>query len=339
MARNIFRVEDTRELRREEILMDTGIRGVHHVTAIAEDPNRNIAFYAEILGLKLVKLTVNFDDPSTYHFYYGDETGRPGTILTFFVWPGAQRGRRGPGQVTALTFSIPEGSMSFWVDRLRSQNAPVQGPTKRFNEEVLAVRDPDGLHLELVEAPGSTVTGVPEASNVPIDHAINGFYAVTLLESSWEETDSLLTQTLGFQRTSEQGSRIRYLVGPEDQGTALDVVHVTDEPEGIVSVGTVHHVAWRAPNDEQQIAWRKKIVDIGVHVTPVIDRRYFKSIYFREPGGALFEIATDQPGFAIDEEPGKLGTGLMLPPWLEAYRSGLERQLPRLVVPRLGRAA
>jgi glyoxalase family protein len=344
LARNTLiirpiKVEDTLQLRTEVTAMETGIRGAHHITAIAEEPNRNIAFYTKILGLKFVKLTVNFDDPSTYHFYYGDEKGRPGTILTFFVWPGAQIGRKGPGQVTAVTFSIPEGSMSFWMDRLRRQNAPVQGLTKRFNEDVLAVEDPDGLHLELVEVPGSTATGVSKDDVVPIDHAITGFYAVTLLESACEETDLLLTDTLGFQRTIEEGNRIRYLAGPNGKGTALDVVHAPDELAGIVAVGTVHHVAWRTPDDEQQIAWRKKIVDIGLNVTPVIDRRYFKSIYFREPGGVLFEIATDRPGFAIDEEPGKLGTGLMLPPWLEAYRSRLERELPQLAVLRMGQAA
>jgi glyoxalase family protein len=316
--------------------MNKDIFGVHHITAIASDPNRNIAFYTEILGLKLVKLTVNFDDPGTYHFYYGDEIGHPGTILTFFPWPDAPRGRRGSGQATVVTFAIPNGSMSFWVDRLRRHDALVGELTARFNEGALPFSDPDGLQLELVEAP---VNGTRKNNygSIPIERAITGISGVTLLESTVQETDSLLTRTLGFQRTDQEGNRTRYLAGAT--GTQVDLVHMPDEPLGAVAVGTVHHVAWRIADEERQRVWRKEIVDTGLNVTPIINRHYFKSIYFREPGGVLFELATDPPGFAIDEEPDKLGSRLVLPPWLEADRAKLEQRLPRLALPKLGRAA
>jgi glyoxalase family protein len=202
------------------------IGGVHHVTAIADDPNRNIAFYTQILGLKLVKLTVNFDDPSTYHLYYGDEIGRPGTLLTFFVWPGAQRGRDGHGQLAAVAFAIPRGSMSFWIERLRKHETLIQGPAKRFDEEVLTVYDPDGLRLELVEVSTAVTKGVCKNCSIPVDQAIIGLHAVTVLEASRARTDSLLTQTLGFQFMNEESNRIRYLPGPVDGGTVLDLVHV-----------------------------------------------------------------------------------------------------------------
>jgi glyoxalase family protein len=318
--------------------MNRDILGVHHVTAIAGDPNRNIAFYTEILGLNLVKLTVNFDDLGTYHFYYGDEIGHPGTILTFFPWLDAPRGRRGSGQVTAVTFAIPSGSMSFWVDRLRRHDVSVGELTARFNEEALPFKDPDGLQLELVEAPEDG-TRRNNHGSIPIEHAITRIHGVALLESSAAETDSMLTRILGFQRANREGDRTRYSAGPTARGTHVDLVHMPDEPLGAVAVGTVHHVAWRVADEERQKAWRKEIVDAGLNVTPIINRDYFKSIYFREPGGVLFELATDPPGFAIDEEPDKLGTRLMLPPWLEADRAKLERRLPRLTLPKFGRAA
>ena len=318
--------------------MNRDILGVHHVTAIAGDPNRNIAFFSEILGLKLVKVTVNFDDPGTYHFYYGDEVGHPGTVLTFFSWPDAPRGRRGSGQATAVTFGIPVGSMPFWVDRLRRHDVPVGQLTPRFNEEAVTFYDPDGLQLELVEAPENDARRNNHGS-IPAEHAITGVRGVTLLESSASETDSLLTGALGFHRLGREGNRTRYAAGPSGRATQVDLVHVPDGPPGAVAVGTVHHVAWRVADEERQKAWRKEIVDAGLNVTPIIDRRYFKSIYFREPGGVLFELATDPPGFSIDEEPDNLGTRLVLPPWLEPERSKLEQRLPRLALPKLGRAA
>ena len=318
--------------------MNKDIFGVHHVTAIASDPNRNIAFYTEILGLKLVKLTVNFDDPGTYHFYYGDEIGHPGTVLTFFPWPDAPRGRRGSGQAAAVTFAIPSGSMSFWVDRLRRHEVVVGELTARFNEEALHIQRSRWI---ATRTGGSSWNGTRknDYGSVPIEHAITGIHGVTLLESAAPETDSLLTGTLGFQRVDQEGNRTRYVAGPTGRGTQVDLVHMPDEPQGAVAVGTVHHVAWRIADEEQQKTWRQKIVDIGLNVTPIINRHYFKSIYFREPGGVLFELATDPPGFTIDEEPDKLGTRLVLPPWLESERSQIEKRLPRLALPKFGRAA
>ncbi|MGO9123134.1 MAG: ring-cleaving dioxygenase [Desulfomonilaceae bacterium] len=318
--------------------MDREIFGVHHVTAIASDPNRNIAFYTEILGLRLVKLTVNFDDPGSYHFYYGDEVGHPGTLLTFFVWPDAPRGRKGSRQVAAVTFGIPFGSMSFWMDRLHRHDGAVGELTERFNEEALTFNDPDGVQLELIEV-RATRRIENKYGPIPVGHAITGIHGVTLLESALQETDSLLTHTLGFNRINQEGNRTRYVAGPTGHGRRVDLVHVPHEPRSSVAVGMVHHVAWRVANEEQQRSWREQIVDVGLNVTPVIDRRYFKSIYFREPGGVLFELATDPPGFTIDEEPDKLGTRLVLPPWLESERRQIEERLPLLTLPKFHRAA
>lgn len=314
--------------------MDKDISGVHHVTAIASDPDRNIAFYTEILGLKLVKLTVNFDDPGSYHFYYGDCVGHPGTLLTFFVWPDASRGRKGSGQVTAVKFGIPSGAMSYWVDRLRRHSLITADLNARFDEETLKFNDPNGLQLELIEVGQYSATDSKHGP-IPSEHAIIGIHGVTLFEAALQATDSLLTGTLGFKRMDQEVARARYLSGH----TFVDLVHKPNEPSGFVSVGTVHHVAWRVANEEQQKSWRERIVDVGLSVTPVIDRRYFKSIYFREPGGVLFELATDPPGFAVDEEVDDLGTRLVLPPWLESERSQIEMRLPRLTLPKFHRAA
>jgi len=228
--------------------------------------------------------------------------------------------------------------MPFWVDRLRRHEVVVGELTARFKEGALPFSDPDGLQLELVEASGNG-TRKNNYGSIPIEHAITGIHGVTLLESAAPETDSLLTETLGFQSVNREGNRTRYLAGRTGRGTTVDLVHMPGEPQGAVAVGTVHHVAWRITDEERQRAWRKEIVDTGLNVTPIINRHYFKSIYFREPGGVLFELATDPPGFAIDEEPDKLGARLVLPPWLEADRAKLEQRLPRLALPKLGRAA
>ncbi len=314
--------------------MNKDIIGVHHVTAIASDPNRNIAFYTTVLGLKLVKITVNFDDPGSYHFYYGDKIGHPGTLLTFFLWPDAPRGRRGPGQVTAVKFAVPSGSMPFWADRLRNHQLIVQDFSPRFDEEALVFNDPDGLQLELTEVDESRTTH-NEYGPIPTEYAITHIHGVTLLEPASEATDSLLTGTLGFQPVRQELIGTRYRAGH----TLVDLVHTTEKRQGFVSVGTVHHVAWRIADQEQQRNWREQIRGVGLNVTPIMDRRYFKSIYFREPGGVLFELATDPPGFAIDEEVDELGTRLVLPPWLESERNQIEERLPRLTLPKFDRAA
>ena len=310
------------------------ILGIHHITAIAGDPQRNIDFYTQILGLRLVKLTVNYDDPHTYHLYYGDKIGHPGTILTFFPWPGAPRGRRGTGQVTSTSFLIPEDSIPYWRDRLKQNNVRVEESTSRFKneEEIITFYDRDDLKLELVASSvASTSKYVPwEKTPVPEKNAIRGFYGITLSEEGYERTASLLKDTMGFRLVREEGERFRYEASEGGPSTYIDLLCQPALPRGEVLAGTVHHVAWRTPNNDQQKAWRQEIVKVGLNPTPVIDRQYFHSVYFREPGGVLFEVATDPPGFAIDEPEEKLGTNLKLPPWLEPSRKHIEQALPKL---------
>jgi glyoxalase family protein len=309
------------------------IPGIHHITAIAGDPQRNVDFYVGTLGLHMVKRTVNFDDPGTYHFYYGDEAGLPGSLLTFFPWPSAPRGRVGTGQASATSYSIPAKSIGFWFDRLKRMDVAAYGPVARFGDQVISFDDPDGLPLELV----APVTPDPRSpwrgGSVPAEHAIRGFHSVTLLEARAEGTAGLLTGTMGFRASGEAGERRRFVTGGGGSGSIVDLIQVPGSQRGVVAVGTVHHVAWRARDDAAQEAWRKAIAALGYDVTPVIDRKYFHSIYFREPGGVLFEIATDPPGFAIDESPDRLGTSLVLPPWLGPRRAELEAVLPPIRLP------
>jgi glyoxalase family protein len=310
------------------------ILGVHHVTAIAGDPQRNMDFYVGVMGLRLVKVTVNFDEPTTYHLYYGDEVGHPGTILTFFAWPGGPNGRVGTGQLTATSFSIPETAISFWMDRFKNYNVPFQGPIARFKEQVLSFSDPDGLQLELVATQNRQLDRVWKDGPVPSEYGLRGFHSVALSEAGLERTTSLLTETMGFRRVGQIENRCRFEVGAGVAGATVDVLTEPGTPRGIVSVGSVHHVAWRTPEDDQQKAWREQLVEAGMNVTAIIDRKYFHSIYYREPGGVLFEIATDPHGFAVDESAQDLGGRLMLPPWLEPHRSEIEQALPPLTLPR-----
>ena len=269
------------------------IPGLHHVTAIASNPQRNLDYYTTILGLRLVKLTVNFDDPGTYHFYFGDQAGTPGTILTFFPWPGASRGKQGTGFVTEVSFAVPRGATDYWTKKLdREPDA----------EGVFRFEDPDGLALSI--RPAAEGSG----------HAIERIAEVTLSERDLDPTQALLTKTMGVT-----------------EGVSLS--HRPDSHRGVQGAGTVHHVAFRAEDDARQLEWQQLLMREGLHVTEVLDREYFHSIYFREPGGVLFEIATDPPGFAIDEAPEKLGTHLKLPPGLESRRTEIERVLPKLRLP------
>lgn len=313
--------------------MDGSVLGVHHVTAIASDPQRNVDFYAGLLGLRLVKVTVNFDDPSSYHFYYGDALGHPGTLLTFFAWPGGLRGRRGTGQIAATTFTIPEAALDYWTERLSQQGVRYDGPVTRFGAPTLAFHDPDGLALELVAHEDGARRPGWDRGPVPAEHAIRGVHAVTLWEHDPAATTVLLSETMGFRREGKDGDITRYAVGEGLPGALVDVRAASSVERGHVAVGSVHHVAWRTPTDDEQLAWRERLAALGLHVTPVMDRQYFKSIYFREPGGVLFEIATDPPGFATDETPAELGTHLKLPPWLEPHRAALQQELPPLRLP------
>lgn len=310
------------------------IAGIHHVTAIASDPQRNIDFYVGLLGLRLVKLTVNFDDPKSYHLYYGDKVGHPGTILTFFAWPYGPQGRPGTGQLTTTSFSIPEGSMEFWMEQFRRHGIPFHGPTAKFGEQILTFNDPDALQLELVTCQDTHEGELWEDGPIPAKYAIRRFRGVTLTESNYDRTASLLTQTLGFRKSQEHNALTRFVTV---NGTTVDLLVPRDLFRGEVSVGTVHHVAWRTPDDDQQKTWRERLVKLGLNVTPVIDRTYFHSIYFREPGGVLFEIATDPPGFTVDEPAEQLGMQLRLPPWLEPQRQELMEALPHVQNPTIVR--
>jgi predicted esterase/catechol 2,3-dioxygenase-like lactoylglutathione lyase family enzyme len=313
--------------------MSIRFRGIHHVTAIASDPQRNLDFWSGLLGLRLVKRTVNFDDPGTYHLYYGDAAGNPGTIMTFFTWPGAPRGGAGAGQVVATAFSIPEGSLGYWTGRLVEHGVRFDRPRQRFGETFLSFSDPDGIGAELVARPRRD--GDFEAwdgSPVPAEHAIRGVAGITIISADRDATTDLLTEVLGFEAAGEEDGRPRYLAaGPGS--SFVDVLDGAGWPPGDTAVGTVHHVAWRAPDEETQASWRGELEGRGLNVTPVLDRNYFRSIYFREPGNVLYEIATDPPGFDADERADHLGESLKLPPWLEDDRTSIEATLPPLHLP------
>jgi glyoxalase family protein len=306
------------------------ILGIHHVTAIAGEAQANLDFYAGILGLRLVKLTVNYDDVTSYHLYYGDGQGHPSTIMTFFPWPDAFKGRVGTGQLTVTSFAVPERSLSFWKNRFVEHQVSFQEGRTDFDEEMVFFTDRDGLQLELIATLNANPERAWEHGPVPTDYAIRGFHHVTLSENGYEATASLLADTLGFKSIQQHGNRFRYAAGDSGPGTIVDVVCAPEGRPGRVAVGTVHHVAWRTSTDAQQIEFRELIKDLDYNVTPVIDRTYFHSIYFREPGGVLFEIATDPPGFAVDEPAESLGRSLVLPKWLEPLRPQLERELPTI---------
>ena len=298
--------------------------GIHHVTAVAGDPGENVQFYREELGLRLVKRTVNFDDPTTYHLYYGDEAGTPGTILTFFPFENGRPGTPGRGQTTATAFVVPEGSLDYWTERFDERDVKYGELTERFGASVLPFEDGDGQPLELVE--GESDIEPWSDGPVPEEHAIRGFHGVTLHSTDPEATGTVL-ETLGYERAEEDDDRVRYVAG--ERASVVDVL-TSDGPRGRPGVGTVHHVAFRAADDDAQAELGATVSEIGMSTTPQKDRQYFRSIYFREPGGVLFEVATDVPGFATDEDISGLGSALKLPPWLEDERERLEDALPPL---------
>ncbi|MGE3661541.1 MAG: ring-cleaving dioxygenase [Pseudonocardia sp.] len=306
--------------------------GLHHVTAIAGDPQRNVDFYTRVLGLRLVKRTVNFDAPDTYHLYYGDTAGNPSTLLTFFPWADVPAGRQGAGLTTATAFSVPGESLGWWQRRLAELGVDAGAPVSRDGEEVLTLRDPDGLVIDLVAAPGDARSGWDGAADVPAEHAVRGLHAVTLSEAALEPTQRMLADLLGMKLAGEDGDRTRFTMGAGD-GTAVDVL-ADVRRYGLQAGGTVHHIAFRVRDRATQEAWRRQLVELGVPVTDIRDRQYFTSIYFREPGGVLFEIATDEPGFTVDEPLLELGRALKLPPWLEPSREQIEAALPPLEVAR-----
>jgi glyoxalase family protein len=303
--------------------------GIHHVTAICSEPQRNVAFYTGGLGLRLVKRTVNFDDPRAWHLYYGDETGSPGTALTFFAWRQFEPARKGVGLASATAFIIPERSLAYWTERLGQRGIPYDPPEQRLGQTVVAFRDPDGMSLELVATIGARALPAWSGGDVPSEHAIRGFAGVTLAVAEAGPTARVLTEVFGWREDGREHDRHRFRCADGLLGAAVDLLVRADDLAR-VGVGSVHHVAFRAADDAAEIAMATRARAQGLRPTDPIDRLYFRSVYFREPGGVLFEIATDGPGFTADEPKESLGTSLRLPPWLEARRAEIAAALPPL---------
>ncbi len=320
--------------------MQAAVHGIHHVTAIAGDPQENLDFYVGVMGLRLVKKSVNQDVTHTYHLFYADEQGTPGTDLTFFPWPDMAPARTGAGFTVEVSFAAPPGSLPFWRERLERADVEVRPEERRFGETVLPFCDPHGLPLALVE----TAAGRPFApwgdSPVPVERQLRGMHSVRLWERDTNATEALLTRLMGFELTGEEHGWRRFGVdagsgtvgGP---GGLVDLKAVPGERRGAWGTGGVHHVAWRVRDDDEQMSLRAAIETVGLSPTPQIDRFWFRSVYFREPGGVLFELATDGPGFARDEDHARLGEQLILPPWLEKDRRQIEAALPPLVAPKV----
>lgn len=300
--------------------------GLHHVTAIARDPQQNVDFYATVLGLRLVKQTVNFDAPHVWHLYYGDEAGTPASLMTFFPWPGISRGKVGAGITSVTSFSIPSGSTGFWLERLRSLAVPAEPLAA---EPGISLVDPDGMLIELLESPGDERSGWDGFGRIQQEHAIRGLHTVTFAERELDPTALMLTEMLGMKKGANDHN---FQMADGGAGAFVRVQPGLQE-RALQAGGTVHHVAFRAPDLQTMSNWQHELMEQGIAVTEIMDRQYFKSIYFREPGGVLFEIATDDPGFAIDEPLLELGKALKLPPWLEPSREQIAASLPKLEVP------
>ena len=313
--------------------MTASTQGLHHVTAIGGDPQRNVDFYVRAMGLRLVKRTVNFDSPGSYHLYYGDTEGRPGSLLTFFPWKGVPAGRVGAGQSTTTAFSVPAGSLGWWAEHLREVGVASAISSSGSEEERLSLRDPDGLQIDLVASSVVDPRAPWDSADVPAEHAIRGQHSSVLTVRDPAGTASVLTDDLGLRLVDERDGRFRFAAGDGGPGAIVDVVADPGAQQGLTAGGTVHHVAFRVPGRVEQQAWRDELVDRGHQVTQILDRQYFTSIYFREPGGVLFEIATDTPGFDIDEPLLELGRSLRLPPWLEPSRADIEAAVPPLRLP------
>ncbi|WP_264538176.1 ring-cleaving dioxygenase [Flavobacterium sp. N1736] len=311
--------------------MENKILGLHHITAIAGDAKRNFNFYANILGLRFIKKTVNFDDPGTYHFYFGDEVGSAGTILTFFPWgEGIQQGRKGSGMATEIGYSVPKGSLDFWQKRFEKYNVIYNKPAEKFGEKYLTFLDPDGLKLELIESKTDDNRKPWETDEVKADVATRGFHNITLTLNSIKATAAILTEIFGYKLIEQDVNRYRYATDTVENAAIVDLVELADEKRGHVANGSVHHVAFRVENDEILMHFREKIEAYGLSITPQIDRNYFHSLYFREPGGVLFEIATENPGFMVDESLEELGKNLKLPEQYESDRAAIEAHLVKI---------
>lgn len=314
------------------------IRGLHHVTAVARDPQKNVDFYRNVLGQRLVKRTVNFDVPDTYHFYFADEIGSPGSVLTFFAWPNTRRGVPGNGETNALAYNVPVGSLAFWQEHLKRNGIAPDAVEMRFGQKVIGFNDPDGMRVELVE-----VESLPEIQHwqdgpIPQAYALRGFHSVTLWLDEVEATSALLTDGMGYQFAAVEENRHRFKCDGNALGHIVDLVHRPGKMQAGFGAGSIHHIAFRVANDAEQIQYQSTLNEAGFRVTPVMDRSYFHSIYFREPGGVLFEIATDTPGFLIDEPQETMGEALKLPEWHEVNRAAIEAGLLPLTLKPLAKA-
>lgn len=308
------------------------ITGLHHVTAMAGDAQGNLDFYAGVIGMRLVKRSVNQDDPGTYHLFYADGEGAPGSDLTFFPWgAAAPPGRLGAGISTEVGLAVPKGSLEFWEKRLEQYGVSTM-PETRFGERTLRFTDPDGLEVALIEAnrAGTPWVGSP----VPAEHQVRGLHSARMWQRMMEPTTRFLTRSMGFTFQAEENGWHRYVIGNGASGQILEIKHELSAPTARFGAGVIHHLAWRVPDDATELAVRKVLDDADRSPTPVIDRFWFKSVYFREPGGTVFEIATDGPGFAVDEPAATLGGTLVLPPWLEPQRAQIEAVLPKLEMPK-----
>lgn len=313
------------------------IKGLHHVTAVTRDAQVNVDFYRNVLGQRFVKKTVNFDVPDSYHFYFADEVGTPGSILTFFVWPNVKRGIRGNGETAAVAYNVPASSIGFWQDYLEGNGVKVQSVEQRFGVDVLPFDDPDGMRIELVASEASSAVDYWEEGPIPEKHALNGFHSVTLWLDEVEPTADLLINQMGYTLAGQEGNRYRFIGVSESLARTLDILHRPIHPEdvpdeAVFGAGSIHHIAFRVPTDEEQLEYQSVLRGAGYSVTPVRDRKYFHSIYYHEPGGVLFEIATEPPGFAVDEPVTELGESLKLPEWFEPNRSAIEQSLPPLAL-------
>lgn len=310
--------------------MEDRILGLHHITAIADNAKRNLQFYTDTLGVRFVKKTVNFDDPGTYHFYFGDEHGTPGTILTFFPWEGIGRGNTGTGMATEIGYSVPAGSLDFWADRFAAKNV-VHGPVaERFGELYLPFEDPDGLKLNLIVPKNADNRSGWETAEVKAAHATKGFHSVVLNLRSIGPTANILTDVLGYKFLEQEGNRHRFITDAVQEAAIIDLIESPKESAGKGGGGTNHHIAFRVENDEVLMQFRDKILKKGLNITQKINRDYFFSLYFREPGGVLFELATNNPGFTVDEPLDQLGQHLKLPVQYESIRADIEKVLPAL---------
>ncbi|ASE61992.1 ring-cleaving dioxygenase [Chryseobacterium indologenes] len=309
--------------------MDNRILGLHHITAIADNAKRNLDFYTQVLGVRLVKKTVNFDDPGTYHFYFGNETGTPGTILTFFPWEGIGQGTNGSGMATHIGYAVPKGSLAFWKNRLESVQIKVE-EAEIFGEKLISFRDPDGLQLQLIEPSGDDSRKVWTTDDIKDGQALKGFHNVTLTLRDADPTMKVLTDILGYDLQKQEGERYRLATDAIDTANLIDIIENDKIPAGRNAAGTNHHIAFRVKDDNILMEYREKVLSVGLSITPKINRDYFYSLYFREPGGVLFEIATDNPGFTVDEPLEELGSHLKLPAQYEGMRNKIEGVLPNL---------